>query len=48
MIKTTENVLRNKEGLPAGAPADLSLDDESYFELLASSSSTFLSAAIDL
>lgn len=37
MIKTTENVLRNKEGLPAGVPVDLSLEDESYFELLSKS-----------
>lgn len=37
MIKTTENVLRNEEDLPAGVLADLSLDDESYFELLSKS-----------
>ena len=35
MIKS--NVLRNKESLPTGVPADLSLDDENYFELLSKS-----------
>lgn len=35
MIKS--NVLRNKESLPTGVPADLSLGDESYFELLSKS-----------